>query len=208
VGAILVDEQGRVRNQGNKSNLFDVCGKPLIPSTRSLLQAIKRLLQKANMIMKGWINKTWRLLAVDCLIKMTMKKSILDIQLMNRPMTRGCNTQNCPDCSWFNNRTESLIIVNAMLLRKSPNHPTSFVTSKRTIRMILMLENPLSCHDISTRRPRNKTPSTIVNQGLKLICHSCSPIRISKRTALIARNRGGNDMISRQVSIIDRLYGT
>jgi len=160
------------------------------------------------MIRKGWINKTWRLLAVDCLIKMTMKKSILDIQLMNRPMMRGCNTQNCPDCSWFNNRTEYLIIVNAMVLRESLNNPTSFVASKGTIRMTLMLENPLSCHDISTRRPRNKTPSTIVNQDLKLICHSYSPIRISKRTAVIARNRGGNDMISRQVPIIDRLYGT
>jgi len=179
-----------------------------MPSTRSLLQTIKRLLEKADIIRICWINKTRRLLTIDCLIKMTMKKSILDLQLMNRPMTRGYNTQNYTDYSWFNNRTESLIIVNAMLLRKSPNHPTSFVTSKRTIKMILMLENPLSCHDISTRRPRNKTPSTIVNQGLKLICHSCSPIRISKSTAVIARNRGGNDMISRQVPIIDRLYGT
>jgi len=50
-----------------------------------------------------------------------------------------------------------------MLLRESPNNPTSFVTSKGTIRMILMLENPLFCHNISTRGPRNKTPSTIVN---------------------------------------------
>src|SRR6185437_6972778 len=156
------------------------------------------------MIRKGWINKTWRLLAINCLIKMTMEKSILDIQLMNRPVARGCNTQNCPDGTWFNNRTECLIIINAMLLRESPNNPTSFVTSKGTIRMILMLENPLSCHNISTGGPRNKTPSTIVNQGLKLICHSCSPAGISKRTVIIARNRSSNDMISRQVSIIDR----
>jgi len=120
-------------------------------------------MQKTNMIRKGWINKTWSLLAIDCLIKMTMEKSILDIQLMNRPVARGCNTQNCPDGTWFNNRTECLIIINAMLLRESPNNPTSFVTSKGTIRMILMLENPLSCHNISTRGPRNKTPSTIVN---------------------------------------------
>jgi hypothetical protein len=31
----------------------------------------------------SWINKTWRLLAVDYLIKMAMEKSILHIKLMD-----------------------------------------------------------------------------------------------------------------------------
>ena len=119
---------------------------------------------------------------------MSLQKGILHIELMNRPMTRYSKAKNSANGGRLDHMNESLVIIYAMLLRKSLNHPTSFVTSKRTIRMIFMLENPLSCHDISTRRPRNKTPSTIINQSLKLICHSCSPIRIRKCTAIIGRN--------------------
>jgi hypothetical protein len=79
---------------------------------------------------------------------MTTKKSILHIQLMNQPLARSCNTQNCPDVTRFDDPTESLIIVNAMLLRESPNNPTSLVTSKRTIRVKFMLVNPLPYHNI------------------------------------------------------------
>jgi len=62
------------------------------------------------------INKTRRLLAVYCLIEMSMKKDILHIKLMDRPMTRGCNTENRPDSCRLNHKTECLVIINSMLL--------------------------------------------------------------------------------------------
>ena len=71
-----------------------------------------------------------------------------------------------------------------------------------------MLENPLVDDHISSRRPRNKTPSTIINQSLKLICHRCSPIRIRKSTAIIGRNGRSNNMISRQILVTDWLNCT
>jgi hypothetical protein len=74
--------------------------------------------------------------------------------------------------------------------------------------MKLVLIDPLSCHHISTRRPRNKSPSTIVNQSLELICHGRSPIRVSKGAAIIGRNRRSNKMISRQIPVVDRQNGS
>ena len=71
-----------------------------------------------------------------------------------------------------------------------------------------MLENPLADDHISSRRPRNKTPSTIVNQRLKLICHGYSPIRIHMSTAKIGRNGRSNNMISRQILVTDWLNCT
>jgi len=59
-----------------------------------------------------------------------------------------------------------------------------------------MLENPLFCHNIRTMRARNEMPSTIVYQSLEFIYHSCSPVWISKCTAIIGQNRRSNNMIN------------
>jgi len=104
-----------------------------VPGTGSLLQTIKRLLEKADIIRICWINKTRRLLTVNCLIKKTMKKSILHIKLVNRPLSRSCNTQNRPNGLWLNNRTECLIKVKTRLLSESAGDPTSLVTRQRAI---------------------------------------------------------------------------
>jgi len=62
------------------------------------------------------VNKTRRLLAVYYLIEMSMKKGIFHIKLMDPPMTRGCNTGNHPDSCRPYHRTESLVIINSILL--------------------------------------------------------------------------------------------
>ena len=129
------------------------------------------------------------LLAVNSLIQMTMKKGVLDIQLMNRPGTRRSNAENNPNRCWLNNWIESLFVVDAILLRKSSNNPQSFVTSKRAIRVILMLENPLAGDNVGTRRPWYESPSAIVNKCLVFIHHCGPPIWISKGAAIIGRKR-------------------
>jgi hypothetical protein len=95
------------------------------------------------MIRCSQIDETRWLLAINCLIQMTMKKCILDIQLMNGLGTRGSNAENNLDRGRFNNWTECLVVVNVVPLRKSTNNPSSFVTSKRAIIMMFMLEYPL-----------------------------------------------------------------
>jgi hypothetical protein len=40
------------------------------------------------------INKTWRLFLVDLLIKNTIEEGIMDIKLMNFPITRNDNKED------------------------------------------------------------------------------------------------------------------
>jgi len=94
------------------------------------------------------INKTRRLLAVHYLIKMSMKKGIFHIELMDRPMTRDCKAKNSPGSCRLHHRIESLVTINTMLLCKTSDNPAGLMASKRTIRMIFMLKNPLACNHI------------------------------------------------------------
>lgn len=43
------------------------------------------------------VSKTGWPVHVDCLLNMTMKKSIIHIQLMNWPVVTNGNTKNSPD---------------------------------------------------------------------------------------------------------------
>ena len=64
---------------------------------------------------------------------MSMKKDILHIKLMDRPISGCSKAEDNANGSRLNHRTESLIIIYAMLLRKATNNPSSFMTCKRTI---------------------------------------------------------------------------
>jgi hypothetical protein len=55
------------------------------PCPGCLFEAIKRLSQVANMGRMGRVNEARGLVTVNGLIKMIVKESILDIQLMDRP---------------------------------------------------------------------------------------------------------------------------
>jgi hypothetical protein len=135
-----------------------------------------------------------------------MKKSILHIQLMNRPLSRSCNTQHSPNRTLFNPRTESLIIINTRLLIKSSSNPTSLILGQSTISIVLQLLKPSPSSDINSWRTRNKTPGIVIHQCLELISHSSSPVGISKRTAVVTRNSRSNCRSSSQVLVTNRLY--
>lgn len=118
-----------------------------------------------------------------------MKKCILHIQLMNWPSTGCSDAENNPYGGRLNNRAKCLVVVDAMLLRVTTDHPTGLVTSKSAIKVELMLEYPLARHNVGPRGARNETPSAVVNQRLVLISHGSAPVGISQRTAIIGRNR-------------------
>jgi hypothetical protein len=85
----------------------------------------------------GRINKIRRLLTVNGLLEMSVKKGVLHIQLMNRPLTRGSNAQHSPNRSLLNHRAECLIIINTRLLIISPSNPASLMLREGTIYILI-----------------------------------------------------------------------
>jgi hypothetical protein len=81
---------------------------------------------------------------------------------MNRPIPRKSERQNWTYCSWFDDRVESLILVNARSLGESTAYPASLVTLKRSVCIELVLEVPLASNKINTGGPRYQIPSTVV----------------------------------------------
>jgi len=120
---------------------------------------------------------------------MAVKKGVLHVQLMYRPGARGGDAEDDPDGGRFDNRTERLVVVDAVPLREATNNPSGFMTSQRAVSIILVLEDPLAGDDVGTRRSRNKTPGAIVHERLVFFGHGRAPIRIGERGARVARQR-------------------
>jgi hypothetical protein len=43
VGAVSIDEEGHIRLRGDEAEMMSIMSKPLVPCSRSLLEAIERL---------------------------------------------------------------------------------------------------------------------------------------------------------------------
>lgn len=110
------DKQRRIRSRGKKTNRSDVCDKMGIPCTWSLLQPIHRFVKKTDNIRFGGIDKAGRLLTENYFIENVTKKSVLSVQLMNRPLARSYKVENNANCGRFDRRTEGLIKVHTRLL--------------------------------------------------------------------------------------------
>jgi hypothetical protein len=86
-------------------------------------------MQATYMIRMALINKTRGLLIVDLLIKSAIKKSILDVELADRPGVRDNNSENNPYSGGLDDGTECLIIINTWTVRVATNNPSSLVMS-------------------------------------------------------------------------------
>lgn len=64
-------------------------GDMLVPGARGLLEAVERPRQQAHMARMSGVDETSGLPTVNLLRKVTMKKSVGDIHLMDRPSTRA-----------------------------------------------------------------------------------------------------------------------
>jgi hypothetical protein len=62
-----------------------------------------------------------------------MEKSILDVQLINRSGAGQSHGENNSDSGRFDNRAESLIVVDSRTLGEASKDPTSLITIKRAI---------------------------------------------------------------------------
>jgi len=107
---------------------------------------------------------------------MAMKKIILHVELMDGPGVRDGEAEDDPYHGRFDNRTECLVVVDAVLLREPANNPPDLVSSEGAVGVVLVLEDPLVGDDISARRSRNKLPGAIVDERLVLVNHCSAPI--------------------------------
>lgn len=62
------------------------------------------------------VNETMRLLAINDFDKSTMKESIFNVQLMDRPVAAQSKRKNSAYGGGFDDKTEGFIVVKARLL--------------------------------------------------------------------------------------------
>jgi len=75
------------------------------------------------MVKSSNIDEAWRLLAIDGLLEMAVKKSVLHVQLMDQPSVRSRDAEDGPDGGRLDNRVERLVVVNVMPLGEVADHP-------------------------------------------------------------------------------------
>jgi hypothetical protein len=120
------------------------------------------------------------LLVVDFFGKIAMKKGVFDVELMNRPILRHNERENDADGGWFDNGTESLVEVNARLLCETMNDPACLGTSKRSIRIEFVTENPFATYDVGTGRGRDESPGLVLDKSVIFFLHGLAPGGIMK----------------------------
>ena len=115
------------------------------------------------MVRSGGIHKPRGLRAIDRLVKIAMKESILHIELMNGPRVGGGKAQDDANGGRLDNRTESLSIINAFLLIEPANNLSCFVASQRAVGVELVTKNPFPRDHVDTCRFRHQRPSKVVH---------------------------------------------
>jgi hypothetical protein len=77
--ALSVDEEGGVGGRSDEAELSNVCGEALVPRPRGQLEAVEGALKKTDGVGACRVDEARRLLTVDRLMQVTMKKGILHI---------------------------------------------------------------------------------------------------------------------------------
>jgi len=73
-----------------------------------------------------------------------MQEGILDIKLMDGPLSRKSQREDCADSGRLYHRAEGLGEIHAGPLREATENPARLVPLKRSVRLELVLEDPLS----------------------------------------------------------------
>ena len=144
------------------------------------------------MIGASRVNKARRLLTVDGLLQVAVKKGVLHIQLVDRPATRGGDAEDDTNRRRLDNGAEGLIVVDAVALSEATDDPVSLVTGKGTIGVEFMLINPLASHNIRARWSRDETPGVVVDEGLVLVRYGSAPLRVGECAPVVPRDRRNN----------------
>jgi hypothetical protein len=145
VGELLtmaIYEERDIRLGGDEAKPVGVVSETLVPGPWSLLEAVEGLVQTTYVVRTPGVNKARRLLTVDLLVKVAMKKGILDVELVNRPRPRESDAEDDADRGWLDDGAEGLVEINPRLLREAADDPSSLVASKAAVGVKLVLVDP------------------------------------------------------------------
>jgi hypothetical protein len=135
------------------------------------------------------VNEAGGLATVDDLGELAVEEGVLDIELASLPFKGERDGEDDADRGRFDNRTEHLIEVNALLLRETVKDPTCFVAVEGGIGLQLVAKDPLAGDDVGVPRRRHKIPSVIAKESTILLGHSLKPVGILERRTCERGNR-------------------
>jgi hypothetical protein len=165
-----------------------------------LLEAVEGALKKTNGIGARRVDEAGGLLTIDGLVQVTVKKGILHVQLVDRPLTRSSDAEDDPNRCRLDDGAERLVIVDAVSLGEAADDPASLMTSQRAVGVELMPEDLFAGDDIGARRPGDEAPCVVVDESLVLLSHNRAPLRVGKGPSVVTGNgrgsRGGSDVSS------------
>jgi len=121
-----------------------------------------------------------------------VEEGILHVELADRPIPGRSNAEHGADRGRLDDRAEGLVVVDAGLLGETADDPARLVPGEGTVGVEFVLEQPLPSNNVSTRGPRDKAPSAIVDQRLVLIGHRSAPIGVGEGAAIVRRDRRGD----------------
>ena len=129
-----------------------VSGEPLVPRLRSLFETVQRTLQETDIVKMSGVDEARRLLAIDSLLQVTMKKGVLHIELVDRPAAGGGDAEDDTNGGRFDNRIERLVVVDVVALSEAADQLAGLVTGESAVGVEFMLINLLARHNIGTWR--------------------------------------------------------
>jgi hypothetical protein len=135
------------------------------------------------------VNEAGGLATVDDLGELAMEEGILDVELASLPFKGERVGEDDADRGRFDNRTERLVEVNALLLRETAKHPTCFVAVERAIGLQLVAKDPLPGNDVGVPRRRHEILSVIAEETTILLGHSLEPVGILEHRTCGGGNR-------------------
>jgi hypothetical protein len=102
------------------------------------------MVQLTDMLGASRVDEAGGLATVDDLGELAVEEGVLDVELASLPFKGERDGEDDTDRGRFDNQTEHLVEVNALLLRETAKHPTFFVAVEGTIGLQLVVKDPLA----------------------------------------------------------------
>lgn len=156
-----------------------------------MFETIQETVEMTYEVRMRGVDETNRLATV----KSTMQESILDIQLMNRPIMRKSKRKDNPNSDRFHYRTKCLVEINTGFLGESTENPPCLVSVKGAIGLKFELKDPLVGNNVGIVQGTNKIPSVVRQKGMILINHSSMPVEFFECSTNRLRKRENEPVV-------------
>jgi hypothetical protein len=147
------------------------------------------MVQPTDVLGASRVDEAGGLATVDDLGELAVEEGVLDVELASLPFKGERDGEDNADCGRFDNRTEHLVEVNALLLRETAKHPACFVAVEGAIGLQLMVKYPLAGDVVGVPRRRHEIPSVVAEESTILLGHSLKPVGILERRTCGGGNR-------------------